>query len=71
MSNEWMTKPELRGPILGLIAGFNILAEALVAAKVIDPNIVSKLMEAKIKELREPLDPVMSDAANVLGSVPR
>jgi hypothetical protein len=66
MTSEWMTKPELRGPMTGLISGFNILAEMLVAAKVIDPQALAGHLQTKIEEFREPLDPILSDAANVL-----
>jgi hypothetical protein len=55
MTSEWMTKPELRGPMTGLISGFNILAEMLVAAKVIDPQALAGHLQTKIEEFREPL----------------
>jgi hypothetical protein len=72
MVSEWMEKPELRGPMCGLIAGFNCLAEQLITSKVLDGAALAGLFEQMIEGWRQQTaDPALWDAANVLDQLRR
>jgi hypothetical protein len=65
----WADKDELRGPVLGILAAINILAEKLVANGLIDAGDTAKTLEATIEELKREPSVVNIDAAVVLSLV--
>jgi hypothetical protein len=67
MTSEWMTKPELLGPFMGIMTAFNCLTDELVKTKVIDGEALAAALQTKIDEWRQgPASEVTDDAANVL-----
>ncbi len=71
MPDSWTTDPDLIGLIDGLLASFNILAEVLVAAKIIDSENLAALLAEKAQEFREMRDPSLIAGAVVLERMAR
>jgi hypothetical protein len=51
---------------LGVMGAFNIIIEALIAAKAIEGGMLAAMLEAQIRKWRETDDPTIREAANVL-----
>jgi hypothetical protein len=66
MAGTFINDPALVGPVTGLIAAINAIAEMLIAAKIIEPATLATMLEAKIEEFRQVEDATLHDAANVL-----
>ena len=48
----WLDRPDVRDPVLALVAAMNIVIGVLVAQRVVSRNTMTRLIQAKIDEMQ-------------------